>query len=88
MAQIPAVSIARCVLGVDMFSRTPLAFFLGATLLLSGHFIVQEHPLNSHLDTILLYPISLAALQAPNPNLWSSTGHPGLFSWVRGCGRL
>ena len=44
-------------MGADMFSRTPLAFFLAAALLLSSRVTAQENPLSSRPDPALDYPI-------------------------------
>ena len=57
MAWVPAFFIVRCVLGADMFPRTPFAFFLAATLLLSGRMTAQENPLSSRPDPSLDYLI-------------------------------
>ena len=44
-------------MGADMFSRTPLAFFLAAALLLSSRVTAQQNPLSSRPDPSLDYPI-------------------------------
>ena len=57
MALIPAVSNARSLVDADMFSRTPVPFFLAAALLLPGSLTAQENPLSSRADPSLDYPI-------------------------------